>query len=336
MSTFTQSRIEYDEGHMFDLNHNLAEYEQLVENKYVGSDVLEEYAPRGSNRSSRGAQALDDYLVSSNAKNRIDDFSSRASFAVDLDTYEKPTRNASHLFPSEQFRRPSETYSAPAPELTSYQKPTATGRSTSFHEELFDTSLDEVDYAALSKPKEMEKRAAEIVIDVNLANERAEAKETFYEKHEKTENPKDNAEYITSYKLNNVGMVAVVSFIAVTLLVIAFIIMNSVNIVGNSMAINNLAAQNSALSMQISTATGANAAAAEGNLVAEFAKYGIIIESANSVTAEQAAQYAIKKDYVMATVNPPIVTEAWTAQTNPDASSNFFDKVSKFLSKLFI
>jgi len=122
----------------------------------------------------------------------------------------------------------------------------------------------------------------------------------------------------TVFKLNGVGMVAVVSFIAVTLLIIAFVIANSVAISNSAARIESLRSANYAIHADV-----------------------LSQQAQNNQTYDQRAQeardqvFAPGSGYVPVTPQQLPPSSPWTPAANPDASTNWFNQISRFFSRLF-
>jgi len=212
-----------------------------------------------------------------------------------------------------------------AVELEQYATPSPRGTATTFRPKIFDTDMEAIDFSTPGLPNKYElntdyavpTKRAEPRTDVDTRSVAQRLEETLIEPVAETE---ADTNFQTAFKLNAVGMVAVVSFIAVTLLVIAFIIANSISISGANSRIGDLQAANSALVQDIGVQQQHNAQT-----------YQTRAQDARDAVADPANGFAP----VTPTQIPP--APAWTpAPTNPEQTSNFFDQISRFFSRLFV
>jgi len=143
-----------------------------------------------------------------------------------------------------------------------------------------------------------------------------------------TEEVAENVEqFQTSFKLNAVGMVTVVSFIAVTVMIIAFIIANGITISSNAMKISTLQTANTTLSSQLAQVT------AENQLFYQsYQEYVLANASVENLTF---TEYLETLGYAPVTATPVAPVIALTPQANLDHSTNLFDTICAFLSKIF-
>ncbi|MDR0462022.1 MAG: hypothetical protein LBG88_01650 [Christensenellaceae bacterium] len=232
---------------VFNLQHNLAEYNDYVESRYQNSVVA-------------------------------------------LDAYEEPVTSPTINvnFGLEQYVAPTPSYSTNsttfAPNILDYEKP---GFQPKHRELIAEIEVEDIDIAPQVENKV--EKDADIQSDVG---------------------------FTTHLKLNAVGMIAVVSFIAVTLMVIAFVIANSITIGKTGARIDALQSNNTEIA---------------GKLLAKQTETTALY---SDVTANISEEYLIGLGY--APVEVVEIPEAkWIPQGNVDKSTNFFDAIARFFNKLF-
>ena len=157
--------------------------------------------------------------------------------------------------------------------------------------------------------------------------------ETKIEEIKNEEKIESDTGFSTHFRLNAVGMVAVVSFIAVTCMVIAFIIANSVGIARAGTRIEGLQAGNVAMTQQLHDQQKLNEI--EKNRILENA--GVLGDGGaftqDKVAAREDIQFGTDTYVYTPPVTPP--AGAWTPQQNPDTSTNFFDAIARFFNRIF-
>jgi len=264
MSTATLER-EQAIGTLFNLEHNLTEYNQLVGHKY--SHTMTE---------------LEGYAKPSEKYN--------TSFE------EKPTRFSRDML--QEYARPTK------PNIVQTQPQT-------FRPKIVAPEIE----VELKNSLILEEPVAETIPFSVHAFEEETVKATDVAPAQK---------YITSIKLNPAGMVAVVSFIAVTVMILAFIIANGIKIGANSANISAIESENAILATQVSAQAAENA---------EFvANYEAWFLQENGMTLEQYMDIA---GFVPVATAPAPEVAAWTPIGNLDESTNLFDILSKFFSNWF-
>jgi len=118
-------------------------------------------------------------------------------------------------------------------------------------------------------------------------------------------------------KLNTKGIIACLTFVAVTLLIIALVIVNGVSISNSNNKIRDLRDKNTELTQQYNDAETVRAAA-----------YSRGVAKANG--------FAGSPEAVAPSVeNLPPVSSQPLYPPNPDASTNFFDQIANFFGKIF-
>jgi len=197
----------------------------------------------------------------------------------------------------------------------SYEQPTVTHSPTKVKKSPFmptifgadlqavDFKAQQVDHAAPAVPTA--ELVAEFPVDLPQAvadTEEETATQTSFSSH---------------FKLNGVGLVAVVCFIAVTILVVAFIIANSVAIKGASGRIAALRATNSGIVTELSALQSKSAQVYEQRAA----------DARAQVTAPNSGYFRI-------TTETSPSAPAWVPPAN-EVSTNWFNEISKFLSKIF-
>jgi hypothetical protein len=297
---------EYATHKLFNLEHNLTEYNRLVGENGAYHDKI-----------SMGAAALDGYAKPSEKFNRPSESFNK------LEEYSAPFQSANETFLTqkpvfEKYAAPKTAFdSSPCipVQLESYARPVF----GTFRPKIVENELTYNDFGTAAPTAKQPELVAEVNFDVLRDEHKYAHRETDIDAGIDTQN-------FTRLKLSPVGMVAVISFLAVAVMIIAFVIANSIAIGTNSAKIENLSAQNSTLSGQIVAQNAANASFLEHYGSYYLADKGMTVEqyiAANGYTTENITASAIPAG------------EAWTAQGNPDASSNLFDWFSKMLSKIF-
>lgn len=117
-------------------------------------------------------------------------------------------------------------------------------------------------------------------------------------------------------KLNTKGLIACITFIAVTLLIIFLVILNGIQIGNSGNQIRRMRDENTQLQEQYEQAN---------TLRSEAWTRGT--EKANKFAADQGVEITV-------TELPSVSSYPLTA-SNPDSSTNLFDQISKFFSSLF-
>jgi len=131
-------------------------------------------------------------------------------------------------------------------------------------------------------------------------------------------------QFNTRFKLNNVGMVAVISFIAVTLLVLAFIIANSVSIGRADSRISALQAQNAtdAAALAAKQAEIAQLYQQRGDIIKEMIEEGLQPDDWEFLGQPQ--------DIVQNVPNG-----SWNNAPKSNGGGGFFDAIARFFNSLF-
>ena len=207
---------------------------------------------------------------------------------VELDTYDAPVRvnNAG------SYR----------PELEEYARPTNRGVAYGAEPAHFETYETPARYDLLKSDVE-KNTEKDTIVDEVIAEDI------------EIESVQDNSP--VRLRLNAVGMVAVVSFLAAAVMILSFIIANAVTISGNASAISALSTTNAALTAELNSKIAENATLFETR--AE--------EIATLVKGNPA--------YVEIPVSQLPQTPAWSPAPNVDASTNLFDWLSRVLSRIF-
>ena len=266
---------------LFDMEHNLSEYNKITRDRYQGASALESYTPMTAEPKFVPVQ-LDSYTPAPAAEPR------QKFVPSGLDSYApRPMNNA----------KPSTSM------LESYTKLTPVGRSAAtFRPELVETESIEIDL-----PKQIELNYSLITAKYN--DDEEEQVESII-----TEQPQ---QFVSKLRLNAVGMVAVVSFVAVAIMILAFIIANSVAISSASARIASLQANNASIAASLDSAVAANQA-----LYAER-------------TAEITDYVVGNPNYVHVPQRPIAEAQPWTVASTPSPNTSIFNEVSKFFSRIF-
>jgi len=156
--------------------------------------------------------------------------------------------------------------------------------------------------------------------EIEIAETKVKAKEEVHEK--------EDTQFTTRFKLNAVGMVAVVSFIAVTLMVIAFIIANSISIAGSKSRISALQANNTEIA---------------GLLIAQQDANADLYDTRANEVIEMMNDGTLTNTYGMQDLNtlPPgysyIGTVPQGSWNSPPSSGGkgVFNAIAKFFNKIF-
>jgi hypothetical protein len=198
----------------------------------------------------------------------------------------------------------------------------AQANETTFRPKLFHTPIDEIDYRLLNP------RHEELIIQPELVVEtEVETTAEVYQEQEQ--------EYTTKFKLNSVGMIAVVSFIAVTVMVVAFIIANSIAISGSATRIANLRASNATNTARVQALQNQNQAAQiDQQYYADQRFENRVINTDGTITVQNSdGTYTILHPAEVITIPPNQPT--WTAPADTTPRTSFFDRLSRFFSRLF-
>jgi hypothetical protein len=158
----------------------------------------------------------------------------------------------------------------------------------------------------------------QLIAEIKVRDEDIEPEPVIEKTVDRAEEIESDIGFTTHLKLNAVGMIAVVSFIAVTLMVLAFIIVNGIVIGKTNTKISTLRAENAAIQNSILAQQSINAAA--------------LSEASAGLTKEYYESLGYSKDNVEYVAIP---SGEWKPIGNPDASTNFFDGLAKFFNKLF-
>jgi len=271
---------------IFNLRHNLAEYDQLVTEKYADNPAVEQksspfqdapfqsFQPYQQHQQPAPQPILDGYYDCGN-------------------TYTQKTAGFSPAVTLDQYTQ------TPSPART---------RPATYRPKIYDPQLHEVDYVNAGLPQHNSGEDTRLVLEVNVDDAvPVIAKDAARDTEEMTS-------FKPAFKLNGIGMIAVVSFIAVTIMVIAFIIVNSVAISGASARIATLQAQNQEMSQEVSQLQASN--------------NEIILDQQNI------AQGLVNDGVLGPITSGTLTAPAW--QVPPQAgSNNLFDAICKFFNKIF-
>ena len=288
--------LEYEdyETTQFNLANNLKEYNQVIRGpRYAGNEaVLEGYTPARS----YGNVATEEI--------ELDGYAPAQRYS-----YESVNEELDSYAPASRYDWGASTEEAVLDSYAARPEPTVR-EAQSFRPRIMECEqilgiksnkglpTVEAKYELLNFNKPM----AEAEVEVEAKNEVAE-----------------NVEYFTRVKLNAVGMVSVVSFVAVTLLVLSFIILNAVGISAG-------AARIATLEKSVATQSAALESVVAGNAATKSALDATLTEG-----------YFITNGYTEAGVTEVTLepAPAWTPLTNSTKSTSFFDALSKFLSGIF-
>lgn len=243
------------------------------------------------------------------------------SNAPALESYVQPCQ-AGKVMPALDSYESVETKVRKSPEIAVNLEPYAvatTKSETTFRPKIFDTNLEEIDFNTRGLPLKHEQPAETVAREpIHLADFLVDDKAAPAAVAEKTEEPVKEKEYVTRFKLNAIGLTAIISFIAVVVLVLAFIIVNSVSISGNNAKISRLKTQNRELAATLSEQQNQSA------LV--YQQMGDYIEQ---MVTDPVNGYS--NDIEVITVSPDV----WMPAGNADYHTNFFDQICNFFSRLF-
>ena len=218
-----------------------------------------------------------------------------------------------------------------AVELEEYASPCASSGSTTqetFRPKIFDTDITEIDFKTPGLPRKQQFSKIENIIDIapHLATEQPEVA-TVAETEVKAE-VETETNFETRFKLNAVGMVAVVSFIAVTLLVISFIIANSVSISNVGARINQLRTDNTAIHQQIQNQQ-------QRNNTAQSNQQDVARDMANNYQENGLIQ--VPPQQMPPSLDGGQNFATWTpASSITTSGTGFFDWLSRILSRIFV
>jgi len=294
-------------GGSFNLDHNLSAYNELVAEKYSGSPAV---------------QTVTEY---ENIKSETtSETQIPAMHSVNLAGYYTPAQGFSRVESSPAQETYAQTKNF-APQETVLEQYVPAQRYSAFRPKIFDQdTLAEIDFSSYVQPTTDEVAdTSQPILEVQFEQAQQQEIETVAETQEL-------AEVTPIVKLNGKGMIAVISFIAVTMLVLALIIVNSVSISGAATRISAL---------QVSTATAASIVADKE--IENTQLYNKRVQDArnevNAPSGEVTIGTQTESGYVYVGNNPVHINiPRWAIPKNPDSSTNFFDKMSQFLSKLFI
>ncbi|MCL2570536.1 MAG: hypothetical protein FWE16_05020 [Firmicutes bacterium] len=201
-----------------------------------------------------------------------------------------------------------QSQSAVAPVFDSYIKPGDTipqdyqfQPKQTFRPVIFDMNLSPIQEQSQQPQEQLEKIAEMDTSNYSVRDEKAHV---------------DDDQDVTM-KLNTRGFIAVASFVAVLALVVALIIINAVNISASGARIDALRTENIQLSQQFDQVSSQR-----------YSEYNRITnEIRNQFDGDNFVQVGTPVRI------PPQVT--WQFPDNPDHSTNWFDRLSNFLSGLF-
>ncbi|MCL2228544.1 MAG: hypothetical protein FWC00_01800 [Firmicutes bacterium] len=273
----------------FDLKYNLTDYDELVGSKYSDAPALEDYPTEDTVLTASPVVGIElEEYVSPRANTRT--YEPVTTFAPKiLEEPSVPTQFESYAVPTKQYSTSNDTeYALPGlPESHS-------------------------NYIIEDVRKSYPTRRHDTEVDVQ-SNTRIQP--------DAYTSVDTETNFETRIKLNSVGMVAVVSFIAVTIMILSFIIANGIAISAGSSAISTLQAENAALTQSLSAAQAESSAA-----------YQAATNAARELVADGAAAANGFSPVGPVQTIPP---SNWTPAPNPDVSSNFFDRVAQFFNRLF-
>jgi hypothetical protein len=166
--------------------------------------------------------------------------------------------------------------------------------------ELEETLLQKIDEVQISEPQSDTLEKVDFIADLH----REEATESYL-------------------KLNAKGIIAIATFIAVTLLIITLVIVNSVAIGGASSRLSDLRAENTRLQQDVNYH--------EGRRAQTYADRQADVDA--FVGCDQSSvEFSIENGNVI--VLPPVVTYP-LGDANPDASTNIFNQIASWLGSIF-
>jgi len=195
---------------------------------------------------------------------------------------------------------------APAPGLASYYNDKNPIPASSFRPKLYDPALNDM------------------VDSINTHLEKIAEVEVAEEKEAVTKAVATTQTYDATLKLNARGVVAVASFIAVLALVVTLIVINAVNISASAGRIDVLNNDRAVMSQELDQLL------TERNQVWSDVTGGIR-DQVNSGSLNIGGTEMVQLPPVRPLPNLP----TWSPPANPDASTNWFDRVSSWLNNLF-
>jgi len=317
---------EYATETLFNLNHNLEDYRRVVGEKYQNAPALEAYPTAEkfgyemptlesydtpASVHTTYAPVLETYAAPTrNVNNQV---------SVDLETYAAPTRAQTTYAPTFEgyvAPRPSASFAPAQPSFETYAQPTR------------NNPMIGVELGTYNQPMSRKNAiVAEVRPDWGKIERQELENSIEYEVSRQSE--EDEAVGFQPIRLNAVGMVAIVSFLCVAVMVIAFIVANAITISGNAAAISGLSTSNASIAQSVAAAQAGNAEL-YANYEAYLAEQGFLPAD---MTLEDYLLSTGEYSYVAAEAMP--VVAAWTPKGNPDASTNIFDAICKFLNSIF-
>jgi len=297
----------------FNLEHNLSAYNELVAEKYSDSPAV---------------QAVAEYeSVSSKVTSETPEVSPIPTMQpVSLAGYYAPAQGFSRVetaAPTQEAYAQTKNSSYASAETVLEQYVPAQ-KTSPFRPKIFDqNTLAEIDFSSYVQPTDEIIDTTQPIMEVQPNCEIEQEVETVTKVQEL-------AEVTPIVKLNGKGMIAVISFIAVTMLVLALIIVNSVSISGASARISDLQAVNTTYASQVADKE-------IDNIRLHNKRVQDARDEVDAPEGEVPIGTQTDSGYVFVGTNPMHLNiPTWLIPKNPDASTNFFDKLSQFGSKLFI
>lgn len=187
------------------------------------------------------------------------------------------------------------------------------GPKSNFKPTIYTHNFQKVDEDEMAQAANLEKIAEVQIVD---EQSRPKSAETEHELHDQM------------VRLNTRGKIAVASFFAILALVIVLVIINAVSIGSSGAALQSLRSENAALNSNLNT-TIADRNAAQSNITDELNNY--FNTPGNSVTINGQEYVRINNSN---TNNLPNLN-SWQRPSNPDSRTNWFDRLSAWLSGLF-
>jgi hypothetical protein len=220
------------------------------------------------------------------------------NFSFDHDTDQFNTVMQSYFVPGDE-----QVTSKKEPVMDSYYNDTnpISSQTQTFRPKIFGQNLEEINF----------EKIAEVAISDTDTHVLNQVSDTDTHVLNKTE-----SDFDVQMKLNHKGLIAIVSFFAVVAMIIALVIVNSVSI-GNANG-------------RIAAMTASNAATAAIVAARQEQVDNVRATSEDIVMSEIGSG---QREYLG--TPDRIVVDQWAAPVNPDASSNFFDWLSRLFSGIF-